>query len=78
MRLSVPSCDRSLVCCSDELVIKDLRLFALAALIAYLGPFGLASPADAQQGTSPRRIGVVAPAFSVDSQEAQAFREGLR
>jgi hypothetical protein len=32
----------------------------------------------AQQATAPRRVGVVAPAFSADSDAARAFREGLR
>jgi ABC-type uncharacterized transport system substrate-binding protein len=53
-------------------------LFALAALIASLWPFGLASAADAQQHASPRRIGVLLVAFSPESKEAQAFRQGLR
>jgi len=63
--------------CSDDLVIRDLRLFALAASIAYLGLFGLASPADAQQPTSPRHIGVLLGGFSPQGKEAQAFRKGL-
>ena len=37
--------------------------FALVALAACLGPFGLASAADAQQPASPRRIGVLLVAF---------------
>jgi putative ABC transport system substrate-binding protein len=59
-------------------VIRDLRLFALAALVAYLGLFGFASAADAQQPASPRRIGVLLVAFSPESKEVEAFREGLR
>ena len=61
----------------DDLVIRDLRLFALAALIACLGPFGLASAADAQQPASPRRIGVLLAVVPPESKEAQAFRQGL-
>ena len=34
--------------------------------------------ADAQQPVSPRRIGVLLVAFSPESKEAQAFRQGLR
>jgi putative ABC transport system substrate-binding protein len=58
-------------------VIRDLRLFALAALIAYLGSFGLASAADAQRPASPRRIGVLLVGWSPESKEAQQFRKGL-
>jgi putative ABC transport system substrate-binding protein len=58
-------------------VITDLRFFALAALVAWLGPFGFASVADAQQAASPRHIGVLVVSFSPDSREAQAFRQGL-
>ena len=53
-------------------------LLALISLAACLGPFGLASAADAQQPASPRRIGVLLVAFSPESKEAQAFRQGLR
>ena len=53
-------------------------VFGLAALVACLGSFGLASAADAQQPASPRRIGVLLVAFSPESKEAQAFRQGLR
>ena len=53
-------------------------LLALVALAACLGPFGLASAADAQQPASPRRIGVLLVGFSPESKEAQAFRQGLR
>jgi putative ABC transport system substrate-binding protein len=59
-------------------VISHLRLFALAALVAYLGLFGLASAADAQQPAALRRIGVLLVTFSPESKEAQAFRQGLR
>ena len=58
-------------------MIRDLRLFALAALIACLGPFGLTSAADAQQPVAPRRIGVLLGASSPESEEAQQFRQGL-
>src|SRR5207344_3311904 len=50
----------------------------LVALVSCLGPLGLASPADAQQPASPRRIEVLLVNFSPESQEAQAFRQGLR
>ena len=59
-------------------MIRDLRLFALAALIACLGPFSLASVADAQQAASPQHIGVLLVGPSPESKEAQAFRQGLR
>ena len=52
--------------------------FGLVALAACLGLFGSASPADAQQPAAPRRIGVLLVSFSPESQEAKAFREGLR
>ena len=52
--------------------------YALVALAACLGPFGLPGPADAQQPASPRRIGVLLVGFSPESKEAQAFRQGLR
>ena len=51
--------------------------FALVALAACLGPFGLAGLADAQQPTSPRRTGVLSESLSPESKEAQAFRQGL-
>jgi putative tryptophan/tyrosine transport system substrate-binding protein len=62
---------------SHDLVTRDLRLFALVAVVACLGPFGLASAADAQQPASPRRIGVLLGGLSPESKEAQAFRQGL-
>ena len=44
-----------------------------------LGPFGLAEPPMRQQPASPRHIGVlVAHGSSPESNEAQAFRQGLR
>jgi putative ABC transport system substrate-binding protein len=63
----------------DEMVsmIRALLTFALATVIACLGPFGLASAADAQQPASPRRIGVLLAVVSPESKEAQAFRQGL-
>jgi len=63
---------------SHDLVIRDLRLFALVALIAYLGPFGLANAADAPPSGAPRRIGVLFGGLSPNSNEAQQFRKGLR
>jgi len=51
------------------------RLLTLALLISSLDFAGVP---HAQQPTSPRRIGVVLALFSQDSQEAQAFRQGLR
>ena len=59
-------------------MIRSLLAFALVFLVECLGPFGLASAADAQQATTPRRIGVLLVGFSPDSKEAQAFRQGLR
>ena len=59
-------------------MIRALRLFVLISFVACLGPLGLAGPADAQQSVSPRRIGVLLAAFSPESKEAQAFRQGLR
>jgi len=56
------------------------RAFAcgLAALVASLGAFCLPCASDAQQPASPRLIGVLLVAFSLESKEAQAFRQGLR
>ena len=53
-------------------------LLALITLPASLGSLSLASPADAQQATTPRSIGVLLVGFSPESKEAQAFRQGLR
>jgi putative ABC transport system substrate-binding protein len=50
------------------------RILALALLVSCLD---LASAADSQQPTSPRRIGVLLALFSQESPEAQAFRQGL-
>jgi putative ABC transport system substrate-binding protein len=59
-------------------MIRGLLAFALVNLIANLGPFGLASGADAQQPISPRRIGVLLTASLPEGEYPQAFREGLR
>ena len=49
----------------------------LVVLAVCLGPFGLASAADAQQPSSPRHIGVVTVSFSPESKEGRAFLQGL-
>jgi putative tryptophan/tyrosine transport system substrate-binding protein len=53
-------------------------LLALISLAACLALFGLATAADAQKPTSPRRIGVLLVGASLESKGAQAFRQGLR
>lgn len=53
-------------------------LVLLFSLVAWASMAGVGEGLYAQQSTGPRRIGVVAPSFSVDSQEGQAFRDGLR
>jgi putative ABC transport system substrate-binding protein len=55
------------------------RSFAsgFVALAAFLGLLGFTSAVDAQQPAPPRRIGLVLVAFSPESKEAQAFRQGL-
>ena len=53
-------------------------LLALISLAACPELFGFVSAADAQQPTSPRRIGVLLAIFPPESKEAQAFRQGLR
>jgi putative tryptophan/tyrosine transport system substrate-binding protein len=50
------------------------RLLALALLGWCLD---LANPADAEQSTRPRHIGVLLALFSQESKEVQAFRQGL-
>jgi putative tryptophan/tyrosine transport system substrate-binding protein len=50
---------------------------ALVVLAACFQPLGITS-ADAQQPAPPRHIGVVLGGFSLDSNEALAFRQGLR
>ena len=52
--------------------------FGLAVLAAWLGLLGLAKPADAQQPTAPRRIEMLLVNFSPESEQVQAFRQGLR
>jgi ABC-type uncharacterized transport system substrate-binding protein len=60
-------------------VTRRAFVCALAALTVCPGLFGLASAADAQQQpASPRRIGVLLVNFSPESEQAQAFRQGLR
>jgi putative ABC transport system substrate-binding protein len=48
------------------------------SLALCFGSFGLANAADPQQLVSPRLIGVLLVEFSLQSKEAQAFRQGLR
>jgi len=50
----------------------------LAILVGSLGLLCLPVKAYAQQPASPRRIGVLLVAYSPESKEAQAFRQGLR
>jgi putative ABC transport system substrate-binding protein len=56
------------------------RAFArdLAALVGSLGLYCLPVKAYPQQTASPRRIGILLVAFTLESKEAQAFRQGLR
>ena len=56
----------------------SLRGFVLIALAGCLGLFDLATTANSQQPVSPKRIGVLLVTISIDSKEAQAFRQGLR
>jgi len=58
-------------------VIGGVLASALVAL-ACLGALGVPSRADAQQPVSPKRIGVLLVTVSLESKEAQAFRQGLR
>ena len=51
---------------------------SLAALAASPAMVFKPHSADARQPASPRRIGVLLAAFSPESKEAQAFRQGLR
>ena len=53
-------------------------LLVLFALVAHVGPLGLARAADAQQPAVPRRIGVVYLGVSSEQKGVQAFRQGLR
>ncbi|HTS53400.1 MAG TPA: ABC transporter substrate-binding protein [Burkholderiales bacterium] len=50
----------------------------LAAVVAFFGPLDLTAAADAQQPSSPRRIGVLLAVYSPESEEAKAFRQGLQ
>jgi len=59
-------------------MIRRLLALALATLVACLGLFGVASPADSQQPIAPRRIGVLTVGFLPESREAQAFLHGLQ
>ncbi len=58
-------------------MIRDLRLFALATIVACTGLFGLASFAGAQQPNLPRHIGVLLVGWSPEQKEVQEFRRGL-
>ena len=58
-------------------MIRRTFVCGLAALVTCLGSLGHPSPADAQQSASPRRIGVLLGGTSLESKEAQQFREGL-
>ncbi len=53
-------------------------MIALAVLIAYLAPFGLASEGHTQQLGTPQRIGVLLVGFTPEGKPAHAFREALR
>ncbi|HTS55180.1 MAG TPA: ABC transporter substrate-binding protein [Burkholderiales bacterium] len=59
-------------------MIRSSQALAVASLLACLGAFGCAGAADAQQPAAPRRIGVLLVGPSLESKEAQAFRQGLR
>jgi len=48
------------------------------AFVAWAWAVGATEQSYAQQTSAPRRLGVVAPGFSSDSEEARAFRDGLR
>ncbi len=52
---------------------RSLLLLAVCLVLSCVG-----GATYAQQAIGPHRIAVVAPAFSVDSDEGSAFREGLR
>ena len=58
-------------------MIRALLAFPLAALIAWLVTFVLASAADAQQPAALRRIGVLR-VVPPDDKDVQGFRQGLR
>jgi putative ABC transport system substrate-binding protein len=57
-------------------MIRALLTFALVAMAADLGLFGVAN-ADTQQPVAPRRIGVLLGGFSPESKEVEQFRQGL-
>jgi hypothetical protein len=59
-------------------MIRRGFLFTLAGLAASIGSFGRSSTAAAQQPGSPRRLGVLLATISLESQQAQAFRQGLQ
>jgi putative ABC transport system substrate-binding protein len=59
------------------MLTRHRLVLALISLSVCLGPFGVASPADAQQPASPRRIGVLLVAISPDDTLPQQFRQGL-
>ena len=58
--------------------MNRFSLLAAGVLGIWVSSGWVAETIYAQQATAPWRIGVVTPAFSADSQEGQAFREGLR
>jgi len=58
-----------------EIMARDV-LASFLGLVAWISTLWIGDGTYAQQAT--RRIGVVAPAFSVDSHEGQALRDGLR
>src|SRR5690349_9478153 len=58
-------------------MIIALLAFALATLVACLGPLGFPGSADAQQPLSPRHIGVLTGGRWPE-ETVQPFRQGLR
>jgi len=58
-------------------VISRICAFALAAVAACLGPFGLACAADSQQPASQRHIGALLSTTLPEEKVSQAFRQGL-
>ena len=59
-------------------MIRSPVVLAFTALIAWVGSFGLANAADAQQPGAPRRIGVLLVGWSPEQREVQQFRQGLQ
>jgi putative ABC transport system substrate-binding protein len=53
-------------------------LFAAIVMGLSVSTASLPNPIYAQQTIAPRHVGVVSPSFSIDSDEAQEFRGGLR